>query len=183
MERSEVKPTAEPSDIYDLWRAGYTHRWHSHTHPGLRRSDDQTAAHSHRMCVLIAMLGSQREDYKTTDLLEDIMATIFHDTDEMITGDMSHPAKVAMPDVAAKLAEFGQQWLLAHGVPAFKPSYFVKMCDRLDAYLHMLVVAPELQHLSYWQIQKRQICDGARTLKIGNQVIAMIAVAERRDWE
>jgi hypothetical protein len=135
------------------------------------------------MCVLLAMLGSQRHDYSTDDMLTDLMAAIFHDSDEKATGDIAWPAKNAMPAVADQIGEFGQVWLAERGVPNFECSYFVKMVDRLDAYLHMLTVAPELQHVGPWKTYEQMICDGARTLKIGNQVVALIAVAKRRDWE
>lgn len=71
-----------------LWHSGHVNRWHNNPSHALRNSMDTTWAHSARVAALVYMIVPRLADVNT------ILAALFHDAAEVVTGDIPGPAKV-----------------------------------------------------------------------------------------
>lgn len=155
------------NDTYDIWRAGFVNRWHTFTDPRLRNSDDTVAAHSWRVALLVHRLQPSYSDLVS---LQDICVALYHDVDELATGDHSYTFKRIRPDIAEETARYGRGWLDERGVPEFEVSALVKLCDRLDAYLFAASHAPEIVSYPAWTAMRADIMEAARALDLAEEV-------------
>lgn len=172
----------EPESLADLWGAGFVNRWHTHPHPGLRNAQDTTGAHAWRVAILVTMIGSDTPSAEAGQVLTDVMAALFHDAPESHTGDLSNPFKTDNPEVVDALGQYERKWYLDRQVPVFEMTPMVKLCDRLDAYLFMLVHAPDLMHNAAWAKQRRDVIRQAIELDCGGIVARLIESVEARGW-
>jgi hypothetical protein len=172
----------KPESLADLWGAGFVNRWHTHPHPGLRNAQDTTGAHAWRVAILATMISADNPEVNLPTVISDVMAALFHDAPERATGDLAYPFKKANPDVVQRLETYEHEWLSERGVPKFQFSPMVKLCDRLDAYLFMLVHAPDLMHNPEWAKHRREMVRDAVEQNCGGIVARLIENVEARGW-
>lgn len=181
MQNEENEVRLEPQHLADLWGSGFVNRWHTHPHPGLRNSQDLTGAHSWRVAILVTMIAADNPKVSVSTVISDVMAALFHDTPECATGDLASPFKRDNPEIATRLEGHDARWLADRSVPAFVQSPLVKLCDRLDSYLFMLVQAPDLTHNPPWAKLRRQIMHDAMDQDCSTLVVRLIETIEARE--
>lgn len=144
-----------------LWRADVA-RWHSNPVRALRLSGDATHAHSARMCLLILDLHPA----PSVELLE---AVLHHDLPETITGDVPYGAKQRWPELKEAL-----DWAEAEIATDYELGYrcdpFIKLVDRLDAYIWAHENAPFVLQETEWLDCRRWIKAESKRLDVGDKI-------------
>jgi hypothetical protein len=144
-----------------LWRADVS-RWHSSPDRALRMSGDTTQAHSARMCLLLL-------DMHPNPTLDLVRAILHHDTPETVTGDIPYGAKQRWPELKDAL-----DWAEAEVATDLDLGYsndpFIKLADRLDAYLWAHQVAPYVLATMEWRVCHAWIIAEGWRLGIGAQI-------------
>lgn len=148
-----------------LWRADVA-RWHSDPVRALRLSGDATQAHSARMCMLILDLHPA----PTVELLE---AVLHHDMPEAITGDVPYGAKQRWPELKEAL-----DWAEAETATDYELGYssdpFIKLVDRLDAYIWAHENAPFVLQEPEWQDCFVWIAGEGKRLGVGDKISGIL---------
>ena len=157
------------SNIKTLWSSGFVNRWHRDPDPRLRNAMDLTAAHSQRVAVLCDQLfPGQRKGH--------VIAALYHDAPECMTGDVPYNAKRDWPMIAAAL-ERAEQWFNdAHGIdlPWADDHAKVKLCDGLDAIMFAQMVAPDALARDDFKAQIKGVLAAASSLGVKDEVIDLI---------
>lgn len=155
-----------------LWASGIN-RWHASRNIRLRNSGDCTDRHALRCCRLLRALHPK----PSADL---ICAVMDHDVPEMVTGDVpwgakqhNHVLRDALHSAEAQVnAEYD---LVTPG--SFYDAAWVKLVDRLDAWLWAQAIAPAELALPDWQDAKEHIRSIAHTIDgegLANRVLAIM---------
>lgn len=145
----------------DLYLSGFVQRWH--THPTLARLGQTLAHHQWGVTTLIMSLHGRPS-------VRLIRAALWHDVGEIVYGDVPYSAKSGNPELAALLSE-------AESQAAFKitgyynnlsesDNLWLAMCDRLEAYLYVKLVAPALLESEDWVECLAHIKDMAQDLDV-----------------
>lgn len=157
--------------IKTLWASGFVNRWHSHPDPRLRNAMDTTAAHAQRVAILCDQLFPSEHK-------RHVVAAMYHDAAECITGDVPYLAKRNHPGLRASLDRAEDQFLADHCVTSWSDHFYaeIKLCDGLDAILFVQMVAPDLLTRDDFKDQSRGILDLAKSLGIDRDVINLIGL-------
>lgn len=161
--------------VFRAWRASFVRRWHSH--PDLCDTTDYVAGHQGRCVVLLLALHP--------DASRELIARVAtHDQGEIAFADVAGPAKQRNPYLAASVEELEREEIDAQGFGG-KPGavhdlldvndfLLVKLVDRLDTWLWMIRHAPRLSERPDWVALRQRIRDDAGTLRLGEEVDAVI---------
>lgn len=162
--------------LHNTWRATFVRRWHSNV--DMNHVEDYISAHSARMATLVLRLWPNcRKEF--------LAAIITHDIGERRVGDFPYDFKQANPNLAGQIgamednARFdymGQDWIkdLTDG-----EHKMLKLVDRLDSHLLVLMRNPKLAMTKPWQEQLQRDYDAAQGLGVYAEVKNMIEDAER----
>ena len=154
--------------IRDIWNSN-VHRWHASRSHALRNSGDDTDAHAARCCRLLLAL-------KPDASANLIAATLHHDVAERVTGDTPMGAKqdATLRDTLVRL-EIRETMRLGLIEPRDKTEYeWIKLVDRLDAYLWCQMVDPAELARQDWRNAWADILGRADTLGVRSRVHALI---------
>ena len=130
--------------LKNAFQSGCVRRWH--TNPDLAHTNDRIDAHSGRVARIILMLNPSA----SAELLR---AALIHDDGEIAVGDMKAPLKDSRPDIAKALQEIEDAHLAdLWGVIVLNEteSRWLKMADRLDAYMWALRHCPQTLESDGW---------------------------------
>jgi 5'-deoxynucleotidase len=123
----------KPLTLYDYLRIGHVKRWHN-----VNTARDQTVAEHSYMVAVIAVHLANRID-READPGAVAIAALFHDSPEVVLGDMPTPAKRFLRDFTANphiFAEMEKALMPAmpYGVkPIIDPEPYVKVADKIEA--------------------------------------------------
>lgn len=149
----------------DLYLSGYVERFH--TNPFIPA---QTLGHHQFGCV--AILYKLFPDASR----ELILATLFHDAGECVTGDLPWDFKRKFPTTAEKISEtetWARDEMIGH-IPLSPSDHAkVKLCDRIDAWLWASITSRETERQD-WIEQRRDIEAGAMSLGVHDKVVEML---------
>lgn len=152
-----------------LWR-GDVNRWHSHPNRKLRNSGDTVHAHAARCCILLLDLHPN----PSAALLS---ACLMHDAAEGWTGDAPYEAKQRWPMLADALEWAETEVEAQQGIPTPVDQVdrdWIKLVDRLDAYLWMLDCAPEEAASLAWEACLRDVLARADAFGVRARVWGML---------
>lgn len=131
--------------VIRAWLATFTRRWHAN--PDLCHTTDSVGWHSSRMAVLALQIWP----YCSREL---IVACLYHDLGECVTGDVPWAVKRAHPELARMLNEIegvaSQDMGALHPIDA-ADCRRLKYLDRLDAYLWVKHHAPHILTRGDWR--------------------------------
>lgn len=131
-----------------LWHSGHVNRWHNNPSHALRNSMDTTWAHSARVAALVYMIVPRLADVNT------ILAALFHDAAEVVTGDIPGPAKVG--DMRGVLEQQEKDYADTHRLPTpatDEHAAAIKMADKLDAYMWARSIDRRIVQSREWRDQ------------------------------
>ena len=154
--------------IRDIWNSDVA-RWHASRCHALRHSGDTTDAHAARCCRLLLAL-------KPDASANLIAATLHHDVAERVTGDVPFGAKqdATLRDVLDRL-EAAENQRLGLTTPRHAEDVdWIKLVDRLDAYLWAQMVAPAELAKQDWRDAWADILARAGRLDVRQQVADLI---------
>lgn len=161
--------------IRDIWNSE-VNRWHASRSHALRNSGDTTDKHAARCYRLLIALNPSASVY-----LRDAVA--LHDVAERVTGDTPWGAKFHSEDLRATLVFLETRENVRLGISrifeALRPEEWdwVKLVDRLDAYLWCQMVAPaELREVE-WVNAWIDILDRAEALGVRDLVRSLMGDA------
>ena len=158
--------------ILEIWNSDVI-RWHASRSHALRNSGDTTDAHAARCCRLLLAL-------KPDASANLIAATLHHDVAERVTGDTPWGAKIddaTLRDVLGRL-ETAENDRLGLSTPRHDEDVqWIKLVDRLDAYLWCAMVAPAQLRLTDWDGAYCDILDRATMLGVLDDVGPVLSVA------
>lgn len=149
-------------------------RWHAHPDPRLRNSGDTVNHHQERCERYLIQLFPGASDH-----LRKIVRV--HDEAEKVVGDMPYPATCRFPKMAEVRRYAERLVMLEMGLPLPETDAeraWLKLVDRLDAQLWMLLHAPELADLPEWRVSLFLIEDDARALGCADAVQAIMEAAK-----
>lgn len=149
---------------------GDVRRWHASPCKALRNSGDTVSAHHSRCADMILQLWPDA----STEL---ILATVHHDTPELILGDPPYPAKRSYPALADGYAIAEAQVIYDYRIPQPESDLDarrIKLVDRLDAYLWMLRHAPDQEEIDGWPDALRDLYRMADELGVFQMVANML---------
>lgn len=122
----------KPLTLYDYLRMGHVKRWHN-----VNTARDQTVAeHSYMVTVIAIHLASKIAPGAVTGVA---FAALFHDSAEVVLGDMPTPAKRFVREFTqdASIFEKMERALMPMvpycETPDLNPEPFVKLADRIEA--------------------------------------------------
>ena len=156
------------SRILEVWNSD-VNRWHAHRDHWLRNSGNTDDSHAMRCVRLLYVLNPNASR-------ELILAVAFHDVGERKSGDVPWGAKqdATMRHVLTRL-ECDEIDRLGMGVAITSEEYgWLKMVDRLDAYLWVSHVAKHLLRTPEWELEALQMVDRARECGVEDVVVALI---------
>jgi HD containing hydrolase-like enzyme len=149
------------SALFTAWNASHTRRWHACTSYALQSSNDPVGAHSGRMAILAHQLWPD-----DTGLM---IACLYHDLPESVTGDVPSEAKAENPELRAALCDAEAKVAAENGWPVGSGDH-LKFLDRLDAYLWMLRVAPYEQFSQDWVKARDWLLQQAAWLDVAEKI-------------
>jgi hypothetical protein len=158
--------------IREIWNSD-VNRWHASRCHALRNSGDTTDAHAARCCRLLLAL-------KPDASANLIAAMLHHDVAERVTGDNPWGAKLASEDLRSVLvflecrenARLGiSRWFEALTPVGFD---WIKLVDRMDAYLWCQMVAPGEFARHDWRLSWADILERADRLGVRPPVSGLI---------
>jgi 5'-deoxynucleotidase YfbR-like HD superfamily hydrolase len=154
--------------IRDIWNSDVT-RWHSSRCHALRHSGDTTDAHAARCCRLLLAL-------KPDASANLIAATLHHDVAERVTGDVPFGAKqdATLRDTLVRLEVNENMRLQLREAVTLDEWDWIKLVDRLDAYLWAQMVAPAELAKQDWRNAWADILARAGRLDVRQQVANLI---------
>jgi 5'-deoxynucleotidase YfbR-like HD superfamily hydrolase len=154
--------------IRDIWNSDVA-RWHASRCHALRHSGDTTDAHAARCCRLLLALKSDA----SANL---IAATLHHDVAERVTGDVPFGAKqdATLRDTLVRLEVNENMRLQLREAVTLDEWHWIKLVDRLDAYLWAQMVAPAELSKQDWRNAWADILARAGRLDVRQQVADLI---------
>lgn len=148
-----------------IFNAGRVRRWHNN--PDLSRFEDYNDAHQGRVARIILALHP-----KPSACL--IVAALTHDDGELFAGDMTRGTKDANPELREVVRQvervgFKQVW----GIDDLPSDHlsddekeWLKFADRLDSYMWMKHVRPQLAHRPEWVAACDELKKTAKELNV-----------------
>jgi hypothetical protein len=154
--------------IRDIWNSDVA-RWHASRCHALRHSGDTTDAHAARCCRLLLAL-------KPDASANLIAATLHHDVAERVTGDTPWNAKqdATLRDTLVRLEVNENMRLQLREAVTLDEWDWIKLVDRLDAYLWAQMVAPAELAKQDWRNAWADILARAGRLDVRQQVADLI---------
>jgi len=154
--------------IRDIWNSNCL-RWHASRCHALRHSGDTTDAHAARCCRLLLAL-------KPDASANLIAATLHHDVAERVTGDIPWNAKqdATLRDTLVRLEISENMRLQLREAVTLDEWDWIKLVDRLDAYLWAQMVAPTELAKQDWRNAWADILARAGRLDVRQQVANLI---------
>jgi hypothetical protein len=154
--------------IRDIWNSDVA-RWHASRCHALRHSGDTTDAHAARCCRLLLAL-------KPDASANLIAATLHHDVAERVTGDVPFGAKqdATLRDTLVRLEVNENMRLQLREAVTLDEWHWIKLVDRLDAYLWAQMVAPAELAKQDWRNAWADILGRAEWLNVRQQVADLI---------
>ena len=154
--------------IRDIWNSDVA-RWHASRCHALRHSGDTTDAHAARCCRLLLAL-------KPDASANLIAATLHHDVAERVTGDTPWNAKqdATLRDTLVRLEVNENMRLQLREAVTLDEWDWIKLVDRLDAYLWAQMVAPAELAKQDWRNAWADILARAGRLDVRQQVANLI---------
>jgi hypothetical protein len=154
--------------IRDIWNSDVA-RWHASRCHALRHSGDTTDAHAARCCRLLLAL-------KPDASANLIAATLHHDVAERVTGDVPFGAKqdATLRDTLVRLEVNENMRLQLREAVTLDEWDWIKLVDRLDAYLWAQMVAPAELAKQDWRNAWADILARAGRLDVRQQVANLI---------
>lgn len=130
----------------DLYHTGFVQRWHTHTL--LARLGQTLGHHQWGVATIIGQLHPE----PSADL---ILAALWHDVGEFVSGDMPYGAKRNNPALSKKLKRVEEAAHLTLTGCLFVGSddddqMWINMADRLEAYLYVRRFHPHLLDTPEW---------------------------------
>jgi 5'-deoxynucleotidase len=129
----------------DLYHTGFVQRWHTHTL--LARLGQTLGHHQWGVATIIGQLHPE----PSAGL---ILAALWHDVGEKVSGDMPYGAKRNNPALSKKLKDVEEAAHLALVQCLFVGSdedeMWINMADRLEAYLYVRTFHPHLLNTPEW---------------------------------
>lgn len=151
-----------------LWRSGFVNRWHSHHSHALRNSQDTTGGHGYRVALLLKSLNPEAD----ANL---ILFALTHDAQESVTGDIPHGMKRHyMFNVFLKEQERDAADEMELPVVDEDDEIWIKLCDKLDAYLWVMSVEPSLIDTPDWDDEYERIMQMAEELGVEDAVRGLV---------
>ena len=158
-------------DLSEILRGGYCTRWHAN--PDMADVRETLAEHHARVAQIIL-------DLHPAPSLRLIDAALHHDAGEPAVGDVPYPAKRGNPSLKALLDGIEAAERERLGVPEPETSEdmaWLKMADRLAAWMHVKHVRPHLLKLDDWRDAGVELLAMAGRLGCGNTVARLMEVA------
>jgi hypothetical protein len=154
--------------IRDIWNSDVA-RWHASRCHALRHSGDTTDAHAARCCRLLLAL-------KPDASANLIASTLHHDVAERVTGDTPWNAKqdATLRDTLVRLEVNENMRLQLREAVTLDEWDWIKLVDRLDAYLWAQMVAPAELAKQDWRNAWADILARAGRLDVRQQVANLI---------
>lgn len=130
---------------FELIRSGLVRRWH--TNPDLAHSGETLGHHQWVVANLVLW-------FHPSPSMALVKESLRHDVGELKAGDLSQPFKARNPELAAEHSRLelsfrdeicGTEFLTE------EEAGWLKLCDRLAAYVWMLGAAPHLRHQAGWR--------------------------------
>ena len=154
----------------NLYRSGFVRRYH--THPTLGAHGQTNGHHQWGVAALIVALHPN----PSRELL---MAALFHDAGEYLTGDLPYSFKMFFPKVyeavsreeEAECADMLGRGLLLEA----RDRDWLKMCDRLEAVLFVGLVEPARLAEPDWRECVSSVVRMAAGLGVEDEVRGMLA--------
>ena len=163
--------------LHDTWRATFVRRWHCNV--DMNHVEDFTSSHSARMATLVLRLWPNCRK-------ELLAALITHDIGERKVGDFPYDFKRANPGLAAQIGDMedvavvnfvGKNWV---GELTEGEHRMLKLVDRLDSHLLVLMRNPALAATRAWQNQLQRDYDTAEALGVLPEIMGLVRDAERK---
>ena len=150
--------------IHPIYRSGGVTRWHARPEVTAPQTD---ADHHGRVAqIMLYFWPNVRREM--------IYAALHHDCGELVTGDVPHSEKQAMPELAKMLDAVEEQ---ARADMAITPTDItpgehrvLKFCDRLEAYTFIAMHHPHLLGNADWIEGKARIDDTAKKLGVQDRL-------------
>ena len=168
---AEIDARPMPADtIQALWLSGFVRRWHSNDDWRLRESGEINGGHTQRVAILYACL------FEPT--VEGLLSCLLHDVGEVLSGDISAPAKRRVPMLGMGDKEASQIYFDALDMQDYGvKSPEVGLCDLLDAIMYAKYRAPELMARPDW-IGDRGTCEA-----MAEALGVHATVCQLMDWD
>ncbi|MGA1757047.1 MAG: YfbR-like 5'-deoxynucleotidase [Pseudomonadales bacterium] len=149
-----------------LYESSFVQRWH--THPRLARLGQTLGHHQWACAALIAEL----HPLPTTAL---VLAALYHDVGEAVTGDMPYMAKRMFGDVLGAYEKEAAQQITGHTFDlSEEDERWLKLVDRLESVLFVRLNAPDLLAHPEWIECIEWIKLEASSLGVGTEVRGML---------
>lgn len=156
---------------YDLYRSGFVRRYHSS--PEMAHLGQTNGHHQWGVAVLLFRLFGDR-----IDNLVPVWEALHHDTGEMGSADVSHPAKQNYPALGKAAAEAERVERADMEVPEAwmreEERAMLKFCDRLESYLFASVRAPWVLGRDGWPEMRAALEGQSFALGVGAEVKALL---------
>lgn len=163
----EMKLKEQDIGIHPIYRSGSVTRWHAR--PEVTATQTDADHHGRVAQIMLYFWPNVRREM--------IYAALHHDCGELVAGDVPHPAKQAMPELATMLDKVEAQARADMGVTTIEMTpgerRVLKFCDRLEAYTFIAMHHPHLLSNADWIEDRAHIDDTAK--KLGVQ-------ARLKDW-
>lgn len=158
--------------IQKLWLSGFVRRWHSNDDWRLRESGEINGGHAQRVAILYAGLFDPT--------VEGLLLSILHDAPEVLSGDVSAPAKARIPELGTGDKQAAVQYWKALGLDNWSlKTDEVSLCDLLDAIMFARYRAPDLMDRHDWGADKMRCLAMAQKLGVYRTVDCLI----RWEWK
>lgn len=146
----------------ELYLTSFVQRWH--THPRLAREGQNLGHHQWGCAALIAQLHPE----PTTAL---VLAALFHDVGEAVTGDMPYTAKQRYGDILGPMEKESQERLTGYRFHLTdEDNRWIKFVDRLESYLFVKLKSPSVLAEPEWIKCRDWITKEAWSLEVGEIV-------------
>ena len=153
----------------DLYKSGFVQRWH--THPVMARAGQTLGHHQWGVATIIAAL----HPCPSAELL---VSAMWHDVGEFVSGDMPYTAKRSNPTLSYELGKIedrakrkltGAQFLLDDDDKSW-----IELADRLEAYLYVQTVAPQILCDDDWMECMDHIFEMADELGVYEEIAELV---------
>ena len=153
----------------NLFLSGFVQRYHAH--PTMARYGQTNGHHQWGVAMLSLMLHPR----PTRDLL---VGALTHDAGELLTGDLPHPFKMLLPEMAKMVArvEKDETADMLGWVPDLsdEDEMWIALCDRLESILFVRETEPRLLERADWRSLVTQAIGKAARLRVEDQVREML---------
>jgi 5'-deoxynucleotidase YfbR-like HD superfamily hydrolase len=154
--------------ILEIWNSD-VNRWHASRCHALRHSGDTTDAHAARCCRLLIALKPDASPNL-------IAAMLHHDVAERVTGDTPWGAKqdATLRDTLVRLEIAETMRLNLSEAVTAEEADWIKLVDRLDAYLWCAMVASSELASPDWRMAWAEILERADRLGVRAPVFWLV---------